>query len=179
MVKTSGIFAVCILCYTLTFGQGVSNENPIEEYQHNPEDLITELYKTVSVVGHNNANWDKVKSMFVDEAVVILRSSPTGTKQLTLEGYIKDFQDFYNYPAVKAKGFEEKILKMKTMVFKDMAFITTVYTAHIPGSPNKPQQGIDFWLLRKKENLWKIVAITNEIIPPGTSLPDGPEWTFR
>jgi hypothetical protein len=30
----------------------------------------------------------------------------------------------------------------------------------------------------KKEGIWKITSIVNEVIPAGQELPDEPEWKF-
>jgi hypothetical protein len=51
---------------------------------------------------------------------------------------------------VKAHGFAEKILRMNSIVYKDIAFIATVYSAEITGSQRPPTRGIDLWLLAKK-----------------------------
>jgi len=79
---------------------------------------------------------------------------------------------------VKANGFEEKILGMKSMIYKDIAFISTIYSAAITGSQRPATRGVDLWLLSKQDGLWKITSIVNEVIPAGQELPDVPEWKF-
>jgi hypothetical protein len=116
--------------------------------------------------------------MFIDEAVVVLRTSRDKSTQFTADGFIQDFKDFYQYPEVKASGFEEQILKMKSMVYKDIAFISTVYSAAIVGSERPATRGVDLWLLVKKDGSWKITSVVNEVIPAGQELPDQPEWKF-
>jgi len=143
-----------------------------------PVALIKDIYRVVSTKDSGSVDWERVRSMFIDEAVVILRTGPDKTSQFTVEGFIQDFKDFYQYPEVKARGFEEKILSMKSMVYKDIAFIATVYSAAIIGREGPPHRGVDLWLLSKKENLWKITAVINEVIPAGQELPDEPEWKF-
>jgi hypothetical protein len=120
----------------------------------------------------------KVRSMFIDEAVVVLRTSRDKSTQFSADRFIQDFKDFYQYPEVKANSFVEKILRIKTMVYKDIAFIATVYSAEIIGSQRPPTRGVDLWLLAKKDGLWKITSIVNEVIPAGQELPDEPEWKF-
>jgi hypothetical protein len=61
---------------------------------------------------------------------------------------------------------------MKTMVYMDIAFIATVYSAAIVGSERPPTRGVDLWLLRKKDGIWKITSVVNEVIPVGQELPD-------
>jgi hypothetical protein len=143
-----------------------------------PVALIEDIYKAVSKTDSMSVDWGKIRSMFIDDAVVILRTSRDKTSQFTPDGFIQDFKDFYEHPEVKESGFEEKILSMKSMIYKDIAFIATIYSAAITGREVPPQRGVDLWLLSKKDNLWKITAVVNEVIPAGQELPDEPEWKF-
>ena len=143
-----------------------------------PEELIRDIYVAVSAKNSESVNWQKVRSMFIDEAVVILRTSRDKSTQFTADGFIQDFKDFYQLPEVKANGFGEKILSMKAMVYNDIAFIATVYSAAITGGTRPPSRGVDLWLLARKDGLWKITSVINEVIPSGQELPDLPEWKF-
>ena len=170
------ILLLCLapLSFCLLNGQQSGN-NPL---YNSPEELIRDIYVSVSAKNNESVDWQKVRSMFNDEAVVILRTSRDKSTQFTVDGFIQDFKDFYQYEEVKANGFAEKILKMKTMFYKDIAFIATVYSAEITGSQRPPTRGVDLWLLAKKNGLWKITSIVNEVIPAGQELPDEPEWKF-
>ena len=168
-----------ILLCIVTLLIGVNGQQPDKNFWYEtPEALIKDIYRVVSVKDSGSVNWDRVRSMFINEAVVILRTGPDESKQFTADGFIQDFKDFYQYPEVKANGFEEKILNMRSMVYKDIAFIATIYSAAIIGRKEPPHRGVDLWLLNKKEGLWKITAVINEVIPPGQELPDEPEWKF-
>jgi len=96
-----------------------------------------------------------------------------------LEGFIQDFIDFYGraykmgteeYVPQKT-GFTEKVVRMKTWEFGDMAHILVLYEAYINGSPMRPQQGIDSWLLVRRDGRWLIAAATNEIVTPANPVP--------
>lgn len=144
-----------------------------------PEALIRDVYKAVSAKDGESVDWVKVRSFFLNEAVVILRTAPNESKQFTVDGFIQDFKTFYQEPGLKSSaGFEEKILSMKSMVYKDIACITTVYSAAITGRSTPPGRGVDLWLLSKKEGQWKITSVVNEVIPAGQELPDEPGWKF-
>jgi len=143
-----------------------------------PEDLIKDIYVAVSGKNSEAVDWQKVKSMFLDEAVVVLRTSKDKSTQFTVDGFIQDFKDFYQIPEVKANGFAEKIISMKSMVYKDIAFIGTVYSAAVTGSQRPPSRGVDLWVLSRHNGQWKIASIVNEVIPAGQELPDVPEWKF-
>ena len=42
---------------------------------NNPENLIQQLYKEVTFPVGTSPDWDKVKSMFIHDAVIVLRTS--------------------------------------------------------------------------------------------------------
>jgi hypothetical protein len=170
------ILLICLasLYFGLVNGQTTGNSS----WYKTPEELIRDIYVSVSAKNSESVDWQKVRSLFNDEAVVILRTSRDKSTQFTADGFIQDFKDFYQHPEVKASGFGEKILSIKKMEYKDIAFIATVYSAAINGSERPPTRGVDLWLLGKKDGLWKITSIVNEVIPAGQELPDEPEWKF-
>ncbi|MCU0408212.1 MAG: hypothetical protein MUD02_04605 [Bacteroidales bacterium] len=168
------VFALACLSATL------SGQQQGKDYSYdNPEALIRDVYKSVSAKDGQSVDWERLKSMFLEEAVVILRTAPDKLSQFTVDGFISDFQSFYQEPRVKeSAGFEERIISMKSMIYKDIAFIATVYSAAITGRNAPPSRGVDFWLLNKKDGKWKISSVINEVIPPGQELPDEPAWKF-
>ena len=170
------ILLLWLLSFTFSFAHG---QQPVSgSWYMTPEDLIRDIYVAVSGKNSESVDWQKVRSMFLDEALVVLRTSKDKTTQFTADGFIKDFRDFYQNPEVKANGFAEKILSLKSMVYKDIAFIATVYSAAITGSQLPPSRGVDLWVLSKHNGLWKITSVVNEVIPAGQELPDVPEWKF-
>lgn len=163
---------------SLSFSFAKGQQPDVSAWYKTPEDLIKDLYVAVSARNSEAVDWQKVRSMFNDNAVIILRTSRDKSTQFTADGFIQDFKDFYQNPEVKANGFGEKILSMKTMAYKDIAFIATIYSATITGNQRPPTRGVDLWLLDKKDGLWKITSIVNEVIPAGQELPDEAEWKF-
>jgi len=170
---------ILLLCLASLFsGMLNGQQSGSDQWYKTPEELIRDIYVSVSAKNSESVDWQKVRSMFIDEAVVVLRTSRDKSTQFTADGFLQDFKDFYQNPEVKANGFAEKILRMKTMVFKDIAFIATVYSAEITSSQRPLTRGVDLWLLAKKDGLWKITSVVNEVIPVGQELPDEPEWKF-
>jgi hypothetical protein len=143
------------------------------------DELIGGLYGLVSATAGKMPDWQKVRACFLDEAVIILRTSRTATTTFSLDGFIKDFVDFYERPfkigekslVPKDSGFGERVVRMKTWEYGDMAHALVLYEAQITGSGRAPQQGIDSWLLARRNGRWFIAAITNEIVTPGRPLP--------
>jgi hypothetical protein len=115
--------------------------------------------------------WDSVRSLFLDQAVIVLRTSRDQTTIFSVDGFVNDFNQFIDRANIVKTGFEEKIINMKTAVMGDMAHAFVLYEAHIPGSGRSPQQGVDSFSFIRKEGRWWIVAITNEIPSPNKPVP--------
>lgn len=127
------------------------------------EGLVTELYKSVTFEAGTTPDWDRVRSMFIDEAVIVLRTKRDATTVFSVEGFVDDFKKFIDRAHAEKTGFSEKIIRMKPMVFRDIAHILVLYEASIPGSGKAPQQGVDSFQLIRKGDRWWIASVTNEI----------------
>jgi hypothetical protein len=113
----------------------------------------------------------KVRLFFIEEAVLVLRISREGNTTFDVDGYVADWESFIASQAVKERGFEEKIIRLKPMVLGEMTQMLVLYEAKIPGAPRGPQQGVDNFLLIKRDGKWRIAAVTNEIPSPERPLP--------
>ena len=159
---------LCIL-FLMTGVHGQSVYTPEED---EAVTLISQIYDEVSSEGDTPVDWDRVRSFFLEEAVIVLRSSAQGHTIFTLDGFIQDFRDFYENPVVQESGFREEIIRIKPQIYRNAASIGVVYEASVIGSERPPQQGIDFWILIKMDDHWKVAGISNEIIFPGQEIPD-------
>lgn len=166
-MKTFVIIAICcMLSPMITCGQSAPDAAEKEA-----DAMIKQIYKEVSSEAGEQVDWERVRSFFAEEALIILRTSREESTRFTVEGFIKDFQDFYKSPAMNESGFKEEVLRIKSEVYHDIAFIAVVYQASILKSERPPQKGIDFWLLTRTDSGWKVAAVTNENIPPGEEIP--------
>lgn len=166
-IKTTLLIASCMLFPLLISGQ--SEASTAEE---DAVKMIRQIYTEVSGETAEKVDWDRLRSLFIEEAVIVLRTSREITTRFTLEEFIQDFKDFYKSPAMKESAFKEEVLRLKAEVYHDIAFIAVVYEAHILESERPPTKGIDFWLLTRKDKAWKVAAVTNEVIPPGEEIPE-------
>ncbi len=168
--------AVLALLVLFTFSAGMvraqATGSPAADAQATAEGTVRELYKLVTFEPGSPPDWNKVRSLFISEAVVVLRTGFNQTSVFDVDGFVQDFVDFIEKSPAKTQGFTEKIVRLRTFEFGEMARITTLYEAHIPGTPRAPQQGIDVFLLTKKEGKWSITAVANEVVLPGSVLPD-------
>jgi hypothetical protein len=153
---------------TLLHAQAPSDQAALET----AEGVVTEIYGLVSFEAGNTPDWDKVRSMFIPEAVVVLRTSREASTVFSVEGFVGDFVNFVENSPAGDMGFTEEIVRMKSLVFGDMAHVLVLYEAQITGSPRPPQQGVDSFSLIKKDGRWWIAAITNEIPTPDRPVPE-------
>jgi len=166
-MKTKALVITCFCLVLHMAGFGQQLQTPEEEAIA----MVTQIYSEVSGTGEESVNWDKIRSFFVEEAVVVLRSSREATSQFTVEEFIQDFKTFYQTPRLGESGFKEEVLQLEAEVYLDMAFVAVVYAASILDSDRPAQKGIDFWLLIRKNNAWKVVSVTNETVPADGKLP--------
>jgi hypothetical protein len=139
------------------------------------------LYDAVSAPAGSVPDWTKVREFFVPEAVVVLRTSRTESKVFSLDGFVKDFVDFYETPrpwgdgtlAPREKGFTETVLASRAEEVGDVAQVAVLYEAKITGLPRPPTRGVDLWVLARRDGRWRIVAVVNEVLGADRPLPPG------
>lgn len=161
-----------LLMVTISSIHGQSfDENTTPRQFQNPEDLVRLLYDQVTFPPNTSPDWELVKTMFIDEAVIVLRTGREKTGQFGVKEWIQDFVDFIDNAKVRETGFEEKILKIKTTTFGDIAQSWVLYKAEIPGK-GRSNQGVDSFHLIKREGRWWITSILNEIPTPDRPAPE-------
>ncbi|MFC2165852.1 nuclear transport factor 2 family protein [Acidobacteriota bacterium] len=161
------IFLVLILSLSLS-SQSLANEKPFDT----AEGVVQKLYDLVTFDAGSTPDWDEVKSLFIDKAIVVLRTGRDNSTVFTLQGFVDDFVNFIEKAKVVETGFKEEIKRIKPMVFGDIATVLVLYEASIPGRKRPPQQGVDSFSLIKKDGRWQIVSIINEIPTPSNPLPE-------
>ena len=162
--RAAGPFVLALIFLIASgFSTAFSQEARQDPNLKDPEALIRELYDQVTFPPGEAPDWKYVRTMFIEDATVTMRTGRESTATLTLDGWILDFVNFINDRDVKKTGFEEKIIKMKTLEFGDIAHVLVLYTASIPGVTRSPQEGVDSFHLIRKDGRWWIVSILNEI----------------
>lgn len=155
------LVASFLLC--LCASASLSAQTPADSVLQDPDRLVRHIYDLVTFEAGTTPDWDAVRSMFIEDAVIVLRTSRDSTSVFSVDGFIADFVAFAERADVRSLGFEEEVVRTKPMEFGDMAHVLVLYKASIPGSERPPQQGVDSFQLIKKAGRWWIVSITNEI----------------
>lgn len=133
--------------------------------------VVDELYRLVTFDAGEIPDWEKVRALFIPEAVIVLRATRTETAVFSVDGFVADFVSFIDRAKAVETGFAERIVRTKPLVFGDIAHILVLYEAQIPGSERGPQQGVDSFQLIHKDGRWWIASVVNEIPTPERPLP--------
>jgi hypothetical protein len=64
------------------------------------EGVVTQLYELVTFEAGSTPDWDKVRSLFIDEAVIVLRTTRTATTVFSVDGFVNDFVTFIERASV-------------------------------------------------------------------------------
>ena len=165
--------ATILIALFLFLGARVHAQAESADYPFATADgVVAELYDLVTFDPGTSPDWDRARSLFLPEAVVVLRTGRETTAQFTVDGWIADFEHFIEDRNVVSTGFIEAIVKTVPWVFKDVAHILVLYEAGFPNDERR-QYGIDAFSLVKKEGRWWIAGILNEI--PDRNNPIPPE----
>lgn len=135
------------------------------------EGTVRLLYQLVSFAPGDSTDWARVRSLFLPQAVVFMRTSRTESTVFPLDGFIADFVAFDTLAVVRRGGFTETVVRLRSTVFRDIAHVLVLYEAVAPAMNRPPQQGVDSFQLMRKDGRWWIVSITNDIVSPETPVP--------
>ncbi|MEW6741514.1 MAG: hypothetical protein AB1486_02045 [Planctomycetota bacterium] len=168
------IVVVCLAGMSLLVtAAGALNQTPTRVGPYDTaEGLVTELYKAVTFEAGTTPDWDKVRAMFLEQAIVVLRTSREATTLFSVDGFVKDFEAFIEKTNARQTGFAETIIRFKSLGFRDMAHVLVLYSASVPTSPRPPTQGVDSFQLIRKEGRWWIASIINELPTAESPVPE-------
>jgi hypothetical protein len=136
-----------------------------------PDSLVAALYTAVTFAPGASPDWEYVRSMFDTSALVVLRVTRDSTAIMSVDGFVKDFVDFIARARADRSGFSERVVRMKPLVFGNVASILVLYEASIPGSSRGPQNGVDSFHLVKHAGQWRIVSIVNDVVTKERPVP--------
>ncbi len=127
-----------------------------------PETMLREIYSAVSSELGKEPDWDRVRSFFHPDAVIVLRATPEETSVMDVEGFIRDFQNFYTRINPEEKIFKEKVVSVKVLPYGNIAYGEVVYEAGVTPSERPAQRGLDAWHLVKENGRWWFTSVVND-----------------
>lgn len=125
-------------------------------------EVVRELYDLVTFGPGATPDWDAVRALFVEDAVIVLRAGREEMSVFSLEGFVQDFVRFIEQYDVEETGFTERVLDLRGFAYRDIAHVLVRFDSAIPGSGREPGEGVDSFELVRLEGRWRIVSIVNE-----------------
>lgn len=162
------LVVLLVTCAAVAIVQPARAEQPVFD---TPGGVVEALYRLVTVGAGQTPDWDQIRSLFLDEAVIFIRTSRTESELLSVDGFVADFVEFIERAGVETTGFTERIIRTRPMVFGDIAHVLVLYEASIPGRDRPPQPGVDSFHLIRKGDRWWIASVVNEIPDAERPLP--------
>jgi hypothetical protein len=126
-----------------------------------PSEAVTGIYAAVSAEAGENPDWELVRAHFDPAAVIVLRASRDETRLFDVDGFIADFEAFYERLGAE-RGFRERVLSSRVLEYGNIAQVTVVYEASVDGSERPPQRGLDLWHLMLRDGRWWAVSVVND-----------------
>jgi len=168
MKLTSALIALLTLVFV---GQTAPTSPP--DADESAEQVVLELYDLVTTEAGQTPDWDAVRALFVEQAVIVLRTSREKLTVFDVDGFVADFVAFIEQAGVERTGFTERVLATRVTAFGDIAHVLVLFDSQILGSGRPPNQGVDSFELMRSEGRWRIVSITNERPSEAHPIPEG------
>ncbi len=136
--------------------------------------LIDSLYAAVSFEPGEIPDWDRARSFFLPEALLVVAPRGPGSGQvMDLEAWIRDFVEFHEQQDIATKGFHEAIANREVVVYGNIAHAFVVFEPRIGPSWEGPTiPGVDSIEMVRHGGRWWIVAITTQFSSPEMPIPD-------
>ena len=106
--RAAPLFAISLLVVQPTVTEAQDAVSPGDQ---TAETVVHELYDMVTFPAGTTPDWDEFRSLFLPEAVVVLRSTREATSVFTLEGFVQDWLRFIEGANVESTGFTERIIR--------------------------------------------------------------------
>lgn len=161
-----------IATFLLSIAFEAHAQTPVPDSRlQSPEAVVRELYRLVCVAPGDSTDWEQVRNLYIPEAVIVLRVSKDAMSTFSVQGWIDDFVAWDKKANVMERGFEEVIVRMQPMVFRDISHIFVLYDARITSSTKPPTRGVDSIDLIQKNGRWWIASIVNDLPTPEHPIP--------
>lgn len=146
----------------------------LQEAAQTPDGLIEWLYDMVSFGPGPEPDWEMFRQVFLEDAVLVF--SPRGTQPMRVmdvDGFIRDWQEFYRDADLESTGFTETIGGMSVRSFGGLAHAFVIFEPRL-GPPEAPMRGrgLDSIELAHDGERWWIAAITTDFESPENPIPE-------
>ena len=176
VLLTSLVISLALPAIALADPESTPETKPaFAEAAKTPEGLIRALYDMVSFDPGPEPDWEMFRDVFLEEAIIVF--SPRGSRPMrpmTVDGFIKDWQEFYRDAELTDKGFYETIAGLEVTQFGGLAHAFVIFEPQVGKElPERQIRGLDSVELSWDGERWWVAAITTDFEGPGQTIPDG------
>jgi hypothetical protein len=156
--------------------RGDSEPSPaFSEAAKTPEGLIRALYDMVSFDPGPEPDWEMFRDVFLEDAIIVF--SPRGSRPMrpmSVDGFIKDWQEFFRDSELTDKGFYETIAGLEVTEFGGLAHAFVIFEPRIGKEvPAQQIRGLDSVELSWDGERWWVAAITTDFESADQTIPEG------
>lgn len=152
---------------------GVGQEDRgVENDLTTAEAAVKSLYGSLSFGPGGEPDWAFVRSLFIDEAVVVFAEGAGGQmRALSPDEFIEDFRAFYTAQKLVEHGFAETADRVEITTFGNLAQVFVVFQPRIAGRA-VGRRGLDCLQLTRLEGRWWITSIITDWEGPTQPIPE-------
>ena len=168
-VRTLGLTLALV---SLSSAPVVAQSDSADGDERSVEQVVRDVYDMVSWTDGNTPDWEKVREVFIPEAVIVLRYPP-GLQVMSVDGFLLDWLRFQNQLAeAELTGFLEVVRSADVFEFGDVAQVRVVYESSIPDREGPARPGVDLWSLIRVDGRWLVASVINELPREDLPIPD-------
>ena len=138
------------------------------------ENVITDLYRTVSFDPGGEPDWERLRLLLFTDAVFVMRARmPVAMQKYSTEEFIDLFRRDIETYNMRDTGFNERVAGYSLDSFGRLAHAYVVYEVRLRPEDEQPlQKGVDSLQLVRSEGRWWIASIANDIETPDNMIPE-------
>lgn len=167
MNKTTICMCAMMLALPLVSGIGRFAGAPAslaEDILHTPERVVNEFFDSISFEAGTTPDWERMKALFIEEAVIVYRLGPNTMRTFRRQGFVDYLVMDIQRANLPSSGLRKTIVKKNTRIIKDIAQVYVLHEVVIPGiNDDRPvNRGVDSFHLIRQDGRWWIASLMNE-----------------
>ncbi len=135
------------------------------------EATVRALYRLISFRPGERIDTAALRRLFLPQAVLALRSSPTAFAVWTVDSFVVAFARADTSATLSRTGFHETVVRLHATPFRDIAHVFVLFEAQVNDASRPARRGVDSFELVRREGRWWIVGVTNDVLVPDARVP--------
>jgi len=146
------------------------DEKP-KDYQ-TPESIVQAIFDFCTVVPGKTKEWDYISNIVLDKGIFIVRAGSVGYIPIDGKELAKILKSDVEKYGLDKSGYDDRILKVKTVEFGSIATCFVHFESRVPGSSRPPKIGLNMFSMVKKDGRWWLVSVVEEVVNKDRPIPE-------